>query len=106
PPQAGGHPGARRPPPRGGMNIWTGIPTDSPAPPTRGPLRTFLRRRLEGWMLRHQLPFNFWIHMLGIPIAYGGLVLLFFLPWYWGVGAFVLGFVLQWVGHPPEAHHA
>jgi len=78
--------------------------TDSPAPPTRGPLRTFLRRRLEGWMLRHQLPFNFWIHMLGIPIAYGGLVLLFFLPWYWGVGAFVLGFVLQWVGHLAEGN--
>jgi hypothetical protein len=81
-----------------------GMTTDSPAPPTRGPLRTFLRRRLEGWMLRHQLPFNFWIHMLGIPIAYGGLVLLFFLPWYWGVGAFVLGFVLQWVGHLAEGN--
>jgi hypothetical protein len=55
-------------------------------------------------MLRHQLPFNFWIHMLGIPLAYGGLVLLFFLPWYWGIGTSVLGFVLQWVGHLAEGN--
>ena len=77
-----------------------------PARP-RGPIRRFLRRRLQGWMLRHQLPFNFWIHMIGIPMALGGLVALFVLPWekwYWGVGAFVLGYVLQWIGHQAEGN--
>ena len=57
------------------------------------------------WKLRpYQLPFNFWIHMFGIPLAYGGLVTLFFLPWYWGVGLFVLGFLLQWIGHLVEGN--
>lgn len=78
-------------------------PTTPPAEP-RGPLRRFVRRRLEGWMLRHQLPFNFWIHMIGIPMAVGGVVLLFLVEWYWGVAAFVLGYVLQWIGHKAEGN--
>ena len=57
----------------------------------RWPILRFLRRRLRGWKLRHQLPFNFAIHLIGIPLAVSGVVLLFFLPWYWGAGAFVLG---------------
>jgi hypothetical protein len=78
---------------------------ETPTAPARGPLRRFLRRRLEGWMLRHQLPFNFWIHMLGIPLAYGGLALLFFpLPWYWGIGTCAVGFLLQWIGHVAEGN--
>jgi uncharacterized membrane protein YGL010W len=76
--------------------------TTEPASPS--PKIPFLRRRLQGWMLRHQLPFNFWIHMAGIPLAYGGLVMLFFLPWYWGVGMFVGGFLLQLIGHLVEGN--
>src|SRR5277367_5137389 len=81
---------------------------DSPAPLSRTerkPLRRFLRRRLEGWRLRHQLPFNFWIHMLGIPMALlAAPVLLVAFEWYWGVGAFVLGYLLQWIGHLAEGN--
>ena len=55
-------------------------------------------------MLRHRLPFNFWLHAVGIPLALAGVVLLFFLPWYWGVSAFVLGYLLQWVGHRAEGN--
>lgn len=77
----------------------------SPAPTTRrGPILRFLRRRLQGWRLRHQLPFNFAIHLIGIPLAVSGVVLLFFLPWYWGVGAVVLGYLLQWIGHLAEGN--
>ncbi|MFO0929110.1 MAG: Mpo1-like protein [Gemmataceae bacterium] len=80
----------------------------APVPPTDAPgrpLRRFLRRRLEGWRLRHQLPFNFWIHMLGIPLAYPvTLVFLGLGMWIWAAGAFVLGFVLQWVGHLAEGN--
>ena len=58
----------------------------------------WLRRRLQGWRLRHQLPFNFYIHLIGIPMAVAGLVILLavwpaYWPgiwacrWYWGVGA-------------------
>jgi hypothetical protein len=66
-----------------------------------------LLRALRNWRERHQHPFNFWIHMLGIPLAVAGVVLLLALPWeewYWGVGAFVLGYVLQWLGHRVEGN--
>jgi hypothetical protein len=57
------------------------------------------------WLERHQLPFNFWIHMVGIPMALLGVVLLVTpVDWYWAVGAFVLGYVLQWIGHLAEGN--
>jgi hypothetical protein len=77
--------------------------TVTPAP-RRRPVLRFLSRRWKGWRLRHQLPFNFAIHMLGIPLAVAGVVLLFFQPWYWGVGALVLGYLLQWIGHRTEGN--
>jgi hypothetical protein len=78
----------------------------STSPPTKPqrPLRAFLRKRLEGWMLRHQLRFNFVLHMIGIPLAVIGVLLLFVVPWYWGVSAFVLGYLLQWIGHLAEGN--
>jgi hypothetical protein len=82
--------------------------TDKPQRPSllaRRPLRRFLARRLEGWRLRHQLPFNFWLHMAGIPLALlVAPALLLFLPWYWAAGAFVLGYLVQWVGHRAEGN--
>jgi hypothetical protein len=70
----------------------------------RRPLLNFLRRRLQGWRLRHQLRFNFAIHLIGIPLAVSGIFLLFFLPWYWGTGAIVVGYVLQYIGHLAEGN--
>src|SRR4051812_325361 len=72
------------------------------SPPSRRPLR----KALHNWMLRHQLPLNFWLHVIGIPMAVAGVVLLV-LPnweWYWGVAAFLLGYFLQWVGHQAEGN--
>ncbi len=73
--------------------------------------KRFLATRLEGWMLRHQLAFNFWIHMIGIPMAVISLFLLLaapfindYVPWYWSVGGIVLGYVLQWIGHLAEGN--
>lgn len=69
------------------------------------PVLRFIKRRLEGWRLRHQLPANFWIHMIGIPMAVSGVILLFTpVPWYWGVGAFILGYILQYIGHKWEGN--
>jgi hypothetical protein len=79
-------------------------PSSPPTTPPRRPLRAFVKRRLQGWRLRHQLPFNFYIHLIGIPLAVAGVLLLFVLPWYWGVGAFVLGYLLQYVGHLAEGN--
>lgn len=72
------------------------MPTDQP--------KGFLRRRLRGWLLRHQLPINFWLHMIGIPMVVAGLISFFFLPWYWGVAGFVGGYFLQWLGHTLEGN--
>jgi hypothetical protein len=74
--------------------------------PTRRPVLRFLRRRYEGWRLRHQLAFNFWIHLIGIPMAVAGVVLLLWpgIDWYWGVLTIVLGYVLQYIGHLAEGN--
>jgi uncharacterized membrane protein YGL010W len=75
--------------------------TTAPNPPRTG----FLRRRLEGWMLRHQLPFNYYIHLIGIPLALlVAPVLLFVTEWYWALAAFVVGYLLQWIGHLAEGN--
>ena len=78
--------------------------TEPSLSPQRPPF-PFLRRRLEGWRLRHQLPINFALHLVGIPLAIAGVVLLCTsLDWYWGVAAFVLGYALQYVGHRIEGN--
>src|SRR5262249_33478798 len=61
-------------------------------------------RARHNWLERHRTPFNFWIHILGIPLAVAGLPLLFLAPWYWGAGAIVVGYFLQWVGHRVEGN--
>lgn len=66
--------------------------------------KSFIRRRIHNWMLRHKLPFNFAIHMVGIPVAVAGIPMLFLLDWYWGVGAIFLGYLLQFIGHQAEGN--
>jgi hypothetical protein len=76
----------------------------APRPRPRYPILSFLRKGLRNWRERHQHPFNFAIHLLAIPLAVSGLFLLFFLPWYWGVGALALGYLLQYAGHAVEGN--
>ena len=65
----------------------------------------FARRARLNWLSRHQNNFNFAIHMLGIPLALLVAPILFFLlPWPWGTAAFVLGYLLQWIGHKVEGN--
>jgi len=61
-------------------------------------------RARRNWLARHRNAFNFWIHMIGIPLALAGILLLFVAEWYWGVGAIVTGYFLQWVGHRVEGN--
>ena len=61
-------------------------------------------RARRNWLVRHRNAFNFWIHMIGIPLALAGVVLLFVANWYWGAGAIVAGYFLQWVGHRAEGN--
>ena len=77
-----------------------------PSPTKRRPILNFLAQRWRSWRERHQLPFNFALHLIGIPLAIAGLVLLFVpdVPWYWGVGGLVVGYLLQYVGHRAEGN--
>jgi hypothetical protein len=70
----------------------------------RRPILNFLRRGLRNWLERHRHPFNFYIHLVGIPCAVAGVVLLFYPPWYWGVAAIVVGYLLQFAGHLVEGN--
>jgi hypothetical protein len=74
-------------------------------PPSTKPARGRpVRRIVKNWRLRHQNPFNFWLHMIGIPLALLGVVLLFATDWYWAVAAFVAGYLLQYIGHRAEGN--
>ncbi len=59
---------------------------------------------IRNWIQRHQNRTNFWLHMVGIPMTVVGLVLLFFLPWYWFAGLFIGGYALQAIGHKIEGN--
>ncbi len=63
-----------------------------------------IRRALWNWLERHQHPFNRGIHMLGIPLAVAGFVLLFTAPWTWALAAIAGGYLLQWIGHLVEGN--
>jgi uncharacterized membrane protein YGL010W len=66
-------------------------------------------RAWRNWRARHRDPFNFAIHMIGIPLAVLGLLaviasIFYEAPWYWGVGGLVAGYFLQFVGHRVEGN--
>ena len=67
-------------------------------------LLQFAGRSRANWLERHQHPVSFGLHLVGIPLAMIGLLLLFVTDWYWGVGAIVVGYFLQWVGHMVEGN--
>ena len=68
-------------------------------------LLRFAGRARRNWLTRHRNGFNFAIHMVGIPLALLAAPILFAsMPWPWGLGAFVLGYFLQWIGHMVEGN--
>jgi hypothetical protein len=75
-------------------------PLSEPATSWRRPVRKILRN----WRQRHRHPFNFWIHLVGIPVAVAGAGLLIMQQWYWGAGALVVGYLLQFLGHRVEGN--
>lgn len=58
----------------------------------------------RNWLARHRHPFNFAVHLVGIPLALAGVALLFLTDWYWGAAAVAGGYLLQWVGHRAEGN--
>jgi len=64
----------------------------------------FALKSYSSWRKRHQHPFSFGIHLLGIPMTLLALGLLAFVPWPWCVGLFVLGYLFQYIGHKVEGN--
>lgn len=89
-----------------GTGILTGMSDARPRysfPIARRVLR-FAGRARANWLERHQHPVSFALHLVGIPLTLVGLALLAVAPWYWGAGAFALGYLLQLVGHRIEGN--
>lgn len=69
-----------------------------PVPRPRGP------SWLRNWLARHQHPFSFYIHLIGIPMVLASVPCLL-LGMYWSAAAlFVGGYFLQWLGHRVEGN--
>ncbi len=62
---------------------------------------TKLEQMIEDYKRDHQHPMNKATHMVGIPMIIASLPLMFFMPPV-GIGLFVLGWILQFVGHAFE----
>jgi uncharacterized membrane protein YGL010W len=58
---------------------------------------------LEVYREKHQHPMNKMLHTLGIPMIVVSLVVVFF-DWKWGLGLFVFGWILQFIGHAFEGN--
>ncbi len=58
---------------------------------------------LETYRAKHQHPTNRLLHSFGIPIIIVSLPL-FFWDWRWGLGLFVVGWILQFIGHAVEGN--
>jgi hypothetical protein len=66
--------------------------------------RPFGPRWLRNWLQRHQHPFSFVIHLIGIPMTIAALPCLILGQYWWALGLFVGGYFLQFVGHKVEGN--
>jgi uncharacterized membrane protein YGL010W len=58
---------------------------------------------LENYKAKHQHPVNRLLHHFGIPLIVVALPLFFF-NWRWALALFVIGWILQFVGHAIEGN--
>ena len=61
-------------------------------------------RLLRGWLQRHQHPFSFYLHIVGIPMTLLAVPMLLHHRWRRAAGLFGGGYVLQFVGHMVEGN--
>jgi len=67
-----------------------------------------LKRFLDNYLPRHQNRTNQCLHLVGVPLSFAVAPALALggAAWYWHVGCFVGGYVLQFVGHAVEGNDA
>ena len=58
---------------------------------------------IENYKAKHQHPLNKLTHSLGIPLI-GISLPLFFLNWRWALALFLIGWLLQFLGHAIEGN--
>jgi uncharacterized membrane protein YGL010W len=58
---------------------------------------------VDNYKAKHQHPVNKLTHSLGIPMIAVSLPLFFF-SWRWALGLFIIGWILQLVGHAVEGN--
>ena len=58
---------------------------------------------VENYKAKHQHPLNRLTHSIGIPMIVLSLPLFFF-NWRWALAAFIVGWILQFVGHAIEGN--
>ena len=58
---------------------------------------------IENYKEKHQHPLNRMMHNIGIPVIVISLVLFFF-NWRWALALFIIGWILQIVGHLIEGN--
>ncbi len=64
-------------------------------------------RFLENYMARHQNMANQLLHLVGVPITFiASIVFLCLQQWWWALGCFVGGYILQFIGHAIEGNDA
>jgi uncharacterized membrane protein YGL010W len=73
--------------------------TKDQRPKTNGMANDFL----SNYKAKHQHPLNRLTHSIGIPLIIISLPLFFF-SWPWALGLFIVGWILQFVGHAIEGN--
>jgi uncharacterized membrane protein YGL010W len=61
---------------------------------------------LANWLARHRHPFNFALHMIGIPMTVVALPYFFVGSWLLGAILFMGGYIVQFIGHAMEGNDA
>lgn len=67
-----------------------------------------MRQFLQNYLPRHRNPINQALHLIGVPLSFvvAPAAALAGADWYWHVGCFAGGYVLQFVGHAVEGNDA
>ncbi len=52
----------------------------------------------------HGSVWNKFLHSVGIPMIFAGIILLLFMKWVWGAGFFLCGWVFLFLGHRIEGN--
>ena len=67
-----------------------------------------IQRFLKNYLPRHRNRFNQFLHLVGVPLTFVGTPVCIAqnMTWYYPVGCFLLGYILQFIGHAIEGNDA